>query len=213
MTVPLPWGVCFRQEKGTMCVYSVSGSQLGLFCGGYFSLKLLLCIKSTRDGGLFLFLACRECRCKTWDEISSHGLPPFPVPCSSCGLGLLDGLPWLKNSLRGRWRELLDVCEKPKRKRRWTKGGSGLSCLLKSAIVQARRYLRVFFYAFTWALLSREQLVGFMSLAREERAPCLAQGYLQAEYQSFHCSLIGDPSVRPPPCIALTTAVRCGSCH
>lgn len=42
---------------------------------------------------------------------------------------------------------------------------------------------------------------------------CLAQGGLQAECPSFHYSLIGDPSVRPPPCTALMTEVLCGSCH
>lgn len=46
--------------------------------------------------------------------------------------------------------------------------------------------------------LSLEQLVASVSLVGDERL-CPAQGYLQVQFLSFHCSLIADPSVRLSP--------------
>lgn len=124
-----------------MCVYSVSGSQLGWFCGGYFtyfSLKLLLCIKSTTNAVFSSFLHAVNADLRPGMKSQVHALPPLPVPCSSCGLGLLDGWPRVKKSLRGQTEGVAGCWEKPSEEEEVEGGrkrGSCLSCLLNSAAI------------------------------------------------------------------------------
>lgn len=69
-----------------MCVNSVSGSQLGLFCGGYFTyFSRVPGLHEKHEVFIFLLHALRPGM-----KSQVHALPPLPVPCSSCGLGLLD---------------------------------------------------------------------------------------------------------------------------
>lgn len=92
-------------EKGMTCVYSVSGSQQELFWGGYFtpfSLKLLLYVISTRlHVGFSSFFHVVNADVRPGMKSQVHALPSLSGPCSSCGLGLLDGLPHVKKSLKG----------------------------------------------------------------------------------------------------------------
>lgn len=67
-----------------------------------------------------------------------HALPSLPVPCSSCGLELLGGWPWVKMSLTG-WMEVVVGCweetSEEEEAEGGRKGGRCLSCLSNSAAV------------------------------------------------------------------------------
>lgn len=82
----------------------------------------------------------------------------------------------------------------------------------------SRKGKKIFEFSFQmcrWVFLNLEQLVVMYAngSARVGSWLCLAEGVLQAECPSFHYSLVGDPSAKPPLCTALMTEVLCGSCH
>lgn len=129
-------------------------------------------------------------------------LPPA-APGRLLGLRAVSRQLQVKKSPRGQMEELLGGAGSLLRKRR--QGEEGREAVVCTVFqMQQLRYRQ----GNAWVFFpqpevcapkpSLGQLVASVSLVGDERL-CPAQGYLQVQFLSFHCSLIADPSVRLSP--------------